>query len=201
MDTDTMLRKLLEETERPLALAEQELRAAQENVARIQAERYGLELALARHTGEPAPQPQPEPWESPAKAGDPEWLPLDRSSAIERVLAEAGQPLHRKEIVKRLHMHGRDDSLNNVSAALAYLGRNDRVKGKGRGVWAHPDHVDGPGDGGAHGGQGAASTASENSGEPREGNDPADNGVVPLSERRHDDHSHHRDPASVVAVR
>src|SRR5680860_58807 len=135
MEAENLLRRLLEETERPLALAEAELKSAQETVARIQAERYGLELALARHLGRPAPRQV-----DAADEGGDEWRRLNRSDAAERVLAEAGMPLHRKEIVARLHSHGREDSLNHVSAALAYLGQKERVLGRGQGVWVHRDH-------------------------------------------------------------
>ncbi len=171
MDIDALLRRLLAETDRPLALAEAELQAAKEKVAEIQAERYGLELALARQRGVPAPRRRAESVDS-----DNEWQPLDRTSAIERVLREAGGPLHRKEVVARLNQHGRDDALEHVSAALAHLHKKHRAVGKGGGIWVHPDHDTKREPAGDLNGHGSAEAGHEHSGTSRDGNGPAPTG-------------------------
>jgi len=170
MNTEALLRRLLEETDRPLSLAEVELQAAEEKVATIRAERFGLELALARQRGVPASRPRPE------VASDNEWQPLDRTSAIERVLQEAGGALHRKEVVARLTRHGRDDALEHVSAALAYLNKKHRVVSKGEGVWVHPDHDTKQEPLGDLNGHGPANAGHELSGVSRDGNGPARTG-------------------------
>lgn len=60
-----------------------------------------------------------------------------RTDAIERILTEAGEALSSAEITRRLRAHGRDDPRKNVSAALSYLARKDRVTfNKKAGTWA-----------------------------------------------------------------
>jgi hypothetical protein len=143
MDTEAVLRDLLAQTERPLALAEAELRSAQEKIEKLKAERFGLELALARHRGEPAPT-KVDSTSEPSRKTEAEspWLRMGRVGAAERALQEAGRPVHRKALQAMLIDKGRDDSLDLLSAALAYLKRNGRAMSKGQGMWVHPDHDD-----------------------------------------------------------
>lgn len=132
-----MLTELLENTETPIRLAEAAVRTAQEKLDRLKAERYGLELALGRHRGRP---------ESPASSFvvnaevvDDErtlWQIKRRTEAALAVLREAGRPMHRREIEAMLREHGRDDSLADLSAALAYLHRSGRTVSLGSGLWA-----------------------------------------------------------------
>ncbi|MDP9412108.1 MAG: hypothetical protein M3P70_16755 [Actinomycetota bacterium] len=191
MDTVAILRELIAQTERPLALAEAEVRAAQERVEKVKAERFGLELALARHLGEPTPsQPSEATKAAPTDPESFEWQRLSRTDASLRVLQQAGRPMHRKELQAELHAHGRDDSLDHMSAALAYLNRSGRVLSKGYGMWVHPDH----------------DHEEREVIEPQEAEDPAEAGSPRLSlmpsERRTEDVDHHphSHPAPVVGV-
>lgn len=143
MDADEVLRALLAETDSPLKLAEAELRSAQEKIDKIKAERYGLELALARRQGNPEP-PAPtrevtDPITVTPAPHAPDWGGLARTEAALRVLAIAGRSMHRKEILLEIHRRGRNDTLDDLSAALAYLNRTHRVVSLGKGVWASPD--------------------------------------------------------------
>lgn len=135
MDEIAVIQKLLRETEGPMARAEADLRAAQEKIDKIKAERYGLELVLARLGGDKAPRVEIRTLQETEG-----WRELGRSDAVERVLREAGKPLHRKEVAEILAQYGRRDALDHISAALAYLQRNHRARGKGSGMWVHPDH-------------------------------------------------------------
>ncbi|MFN2525143.1 MAG: hypothetical protein ABR505_02605 [Actinomycetota bacterium] len=101
----------------------------QELTARLQAleeERKGLQLALARHQGGKTIVPKPS---------DDEWLKLNRTDAVEKVLIEAGRPLSPTQIATALREKGRDDTDTYVSAALSYLLRESRVTRIGRAQW------------------------------------------------------------------
>lgn len=50
-----------------------------------------------------------------------------RTNAVWRVLDRAGQPLRLSDVASRLRKAGRDDAKNQVSAALSYLARKERV--------------------------------------------------------------------------
>lgn len=69
------------------------------------------------------------------------WRFAPRTDAILYVLALAQRPIHRKAIARELEALGRvgeqHDSLDAISAALAYLGRGPtpRVENIGGGVW------------------------------------------------------------------
>jgi len=69
-----------------------------------------------------------------------DWTSKKRASAVELVLRSARTPLHRGAITETLQRVGRPkDTLRDVSAALAYLHRMDRVKPIGDGIWVHAD--------------------------------------------------------------
>jgi hypothetical protein len=69
-----------------------------------------------------------------------DWTSKKRASAVELVLRSAQIPLHRGAITETLQRVGRPkDNLRDVSAALAYLHRMDRVKPIGDGIWVHTD--------------------------------------------------------------
>lgn len=76
---------------------------------------------------------------SPAAAN--EWLELQRTEAVERVLREAGRPLALAAIASTLAEHGRrEDSVRYVSAALSHLRRKvGTAQNLGRGVWTYVD--------------------------------------------------------------
>src|ERR1700728_1293739 len=66
-----------------------------------------------------------------------EWRSLSRTDAVLRALSEADtKSMHRKQLTEKLIALGRkDDTIEAVSAALAYLARNDRVTALGQGWW------------------------------------------------------------------
>lgn len=110
--------------------------------AELDIEVKGLRLALARLQQDPT-QPGEEPSppvvvEAPVSAEISEWRSMSRTDAVERVLAEAGGELHRKDVTTRLAERGRTgDTIDAVSAALAYMARGDnpRVESLGHGRW------------------------------------------------------------------
>lgn len=64
------------------------------------------------------------------------WTKKKRAAAVESVLKIAGRPVHRSEITEALMRLGRTgDSLEYVSAALAYLNREGRARPTGDGFW------------------------------------------------------------------
>jgi hypothetical protein len=63
------------------------------------------------------------------------WIGLDRTAAVKRAMEELKQPLDRNDIARVLRSHGRDDELNDISAALSYLRRSQRAKRLETGKW------------------------------------------------------------------
>jgi hypothetical protein len=64
------------------------------------------------------------------------WVNKKRAAAVESVLQVAGGPVHRSDIAEALKRLGRSDTLESVSAALAYLNRSGRAHPVGDGYWA-----------------------------------------------------------------
>jgi hypothetical protein len=64
------------------------------------------------------------------------WVNKKRAAAVESVLKVAGGPVHRSDIAEALKRLGRSDTLEAVSAALAYLNRSGRAHPVGDGFWA-----------------------------------------------------------------
>lgn len=143
---EAVLEHLLAATDEPMAAAEAAVKDAQERVEAIRAERYGLQLALAR-LREQSPDPKerrPSKFAAGVAAAAAvltvtHWRQMDRTDAIVKVLQDAGKPIHRTAIVARLHEHGRDDTIELVSAALAYLKKKMRVMNYGNGYWSFFD--------------------------------------------------------------
>lgn len=107
--------------------AANQLEQLRERVDALQLERRGLELALARHLGQPPPKA--------ASEQENEWLPLPRTEAVVRVLERTSEPMSPVEVTSQLRQFGRSDSGHAVSAALSYLRREGRVDSLGRGQW------------------------------------------------------------------
>jgi hypothetical protein len=63
------------------------------------------------------------------------WVNKKRAAAVESVLKVAGGPVHRADIAEALKRLGRSDTLESVSAALAYLNRSMRAHPVGDGYW------------------------------------------------------------------
>ena len=132
------LRNALEvaRTEREDVLAR--LHTAEAEVASLDTEIKGLELALARHNGGPTPV-GPDPVEIR------KWKKMARTDAITRIMEEKGEPMSPREITDALLSVGRTDQRNPVAAALQYLKREQRIHWIGRGQWIpgpHPDTGD-----------------------------------------------------------
>lgn len=77
---------------------------------------------------------------SDARAAELEWVRLDRTEAIRRVLAEFGRPVPRKRLVDTLQRRGRiHDDPENVSATLSYMKRIGEVDNPATGTWTLTD--------------------------------------------------------------
>jgi hypothetical protein len=124
------LEKAYADVEEKLAVAQERLQEALEEVDRLRAEAYGLQLALARHGDDP----------DGAKlvAMRAQGVVMSRSSAVQQLLLEAQQPLSPSEISERLVQYrppGTVDTPKDVGAALAYLKRTQQAVTVGRGQW------------------------------------------------------------------
>ncbi len=136
----------------------------QEQYGKLSHERVGLMLTLERLGGAPAtdeapsegpdiqsdddpPQdaesePQPQQLLTPILTPMPtpvadSWVRLNRVQAVEKAMKEIGRPTDRNEIGRVLWSHGRDDNVNDVSAALSYLQRKAAAKKRSDdGRWA-----------------------------------------------------------------
>ena len=146
MSTEAVLLELLADVEGRLAAAQLRLQELHNRVEELEAERYGLQLALSRRTeGLPEPDLIPpqdvDPPAGGANAAPPYagyWQLLSRAEAVERVLEGADRPLTRQEVLGLLQQAGRqDDTADAVSAALAYLQRIDRAARTGRSQWVY----------------------------------------------------------------
>ncbi len=142
MEVEEALEILLAEVDVVLADAEAELRRLEEQVAGLRAERYGLQLALARRQGGVPPAVVPAgAASSHGGVGDVDWEPvpwpeLSRAEAVYQVLLDEMGPLSRGTITERLAEVGRvGDDPDSVSAALAYLRRTGRAERTGLGQW------------------------------------------------------------------
>ncbi|HSH58897.1 MAG TPA: hypothetical protein VK988_04490 [Acidimicrobiales bacterium] len=120
---------------------EEAIRRAETAREELDIEVKGLRLALSRlqrNRDQPEEQRPAELAEDESVSAEVKaWRALSRTDAVERVLVEGGGELHRKEIARRLADVGRDDRLDAISAALAYMARGDapRVEGLGYGRW------------------------------------------------------------------
>jgi hypothetical protein len=63
------------------------------------------------------------------------WIPMNRAGAVEAALKEIGQPADRNEIAAVLKLHGRNDNLDDISAALSYLKRTEAAERQRDGKW------------------------------------------------------------------
>lgn len=118
----------LDDVTRELDAATRDQAAIQNKIETLEAEKRGLELFLARHSGRGEEAVT-------ANGAAQEWLRLSRTSAVLRVLSDHDYPLSPAEITERLRSHGRSDRRDPVAAALAYLKREGRVEHVGIGAW------------------------------------------------------------------
>ena len=64
-------------------------------------------------------------------------LEMDRSGAVEHVLEQADDATSPQAMRDALHSFGRDDDLEAIHGAFAYLKRSGRAHTKERGEWYH----------------------------------------------------------------
>src|SRR5262249_30864367 len=106
-----------------------QMREVDETAVVLQAEIDGFELAIKRHHLDLHGP------DEPVSTSASQWRAMNRTDAIERLLLENG-PLGPSAISGELKERGRqNDSANLVSAALAYLKEQGRVRRIGNGTW------------------------------------------------------------------
>lgn len=161
-DLESSLEEALRQAQAALQDAERQHAEMEVRVQALRIEVAGLEAALQRRTEQrPAPSSSaskspvlgptflttPVLPNSPAAAGVAtlvilllevrgSWVNKKRAAAVESVLQVAGGPVHRSDIAEALKRLGRSDTLESVSAALAYLNRSGRAHPVGDGYWA-----------------------------------------------------------------
>jgi multidrug resistance efflux pump len=144
MERNEVIKEALREAEAALLDTESELNELRAQEQQLKAEIHGLRLALAAYE---RPQDQTLFERMIQGAGRvasaylslEEWRRMPRTDAIIQVFAErGGESLHRKELTNLLHARGRDDAIEDVSAALAYLKRQGRAESLGHGRWSVP---------------------------------------------------------------
>ena len=140
MEVEEVLQALLAEVEALLADAEAELLRLEEQVTGFQAERYGLQLVLARRRGQAGAAGLSAAAPSERQDGPPwtvvPWPDLSRAEAVLELLLQEGGPLSRMALTERLADVGRvGDDPDAVSAALAYLRRTGRAERVAAGQW------------------------------------------------------------------
>jgi hypothetical protein len=64
-----------------------------------------------------------------------DWTGLDRTSAVQLAMRQLAKPLDRNDIAHVLAMHGRNDQLDDISAALSYLRRKEYAQRQDDGRW------------------------------------------------------------------
>ena len=125
MDVEAALKEVATE----IAEAEGEIAKQQERLSRLREEERGLQLFLARHRGDTVPS------HGPATARNP-WVAMSRTDAILRVMEATTEAMSPGDIARALTNQGRTgDTTKNVSGALSYLQKQDKVRSLGRGRW------------------------------------------------------------------
>ena len=161
-DLESSLEEALRQATTALHDAERQHAQLEVRVQGLRTEVAGIEAALQRRKEQrPAPTGGSEPTkvldpkflavsalpESPTAAGvaalvlllmdlHGNWVNKKRAAAVESVLKVAGGPVHRGDVAEALKRLGRSDTLESVSAALAYLNRSGRAHPVGDGFWA-----------------------------------------------------------------
>jgi hypothetical protein len=158
---DVSLETALEESKAALAKAERRRAELEVEVQSLQTEVAGIEAALKRRRESSNPsifKPAsgvftPTTFATPAFPDTypvvglatlvlllmdlhNNWTNKKRATAVESVLQVANKPIHRTDITDALGRLGRvSDTLESVSAALAYLNRSGRARPIGDGYW------------------------------------------------------------------
>jgi hypothetical protein len=161
-DLESSLEEALRQAKMALQDAEREHAQLELRVQGLRTEVAGIGAALQRRKEQ---QPVPTATSVPTKVLDPKyvaasalpespavagvaalvlllmdlhgnWVNKKRAASVESVLKVAGGPVHRADIAEALKRLGRSDTLESVSAALAYLNRSMRAHPVGDGYWA-----------------------------------------------------------------
>jgi hypothetical protein len=159
-DLESSLEEALREATTALHDAERQHAQLEVRVQGLRTEVAGIEAALQRRKGQ---RPAPTGATVQTKVLDPKfavsalpessaagvaalvlllmdlhgnWVNKKRAAAVESVLKVAGGPVHRGHVAEALKRLGRSDTLESVSAALAYLNRSGRAHPVGDGFWA-----------------------------------------------------------------
>lgn len=161
-DLESSLEEALRQATTALQDAERQHAQLEVRVQALRTEVAGIEAALQRRKEQqPASVAAPQPTNvldpkffavsdlphSPTVAGvaalvlvlmdvHSNWVNKKRAAAVESVLQVAGGPVHRSDVAEALKRLGRSDTLESVSAALAYLNRSGRAHPVGDGYWA-----------------------------------------------------------------
>ena len=98
-------------------------------ITSLEIEIKGLQLAVARRSGEQPSENRVSPREAKR------WRERTRTDAIVAVLEESEDPLGPADITGKLRDVGRDDLRHYVAASLAYLQKQRRVHRTGRARW------------------------------------------------------------------
>jgi len=123
IDIDTALK----DAEALLARLESTKERLDEQINIIRWEIRGLRSARERYLTDDE-EPAVEP-------GEKKWLSMPRTTAVLEMLKIIDRPASPTDVTELLHEVGRDDQVNPVGAALAYLHQQKKVKSLGRGQW------------------------------------------------------------------
>jgi hypothetical protein len=160
-DIESSLEAALQEAKTALADTERRRAELELQVRSLQAEVAGIEAALRRRRKAASPVVSgplttldPKLLATSALPGSPaaagvaalvllmmgihtNWTNKKRAATVEWVLKVADGPVHRTDVAEALERLGRSsDTLESVSAALAYLNRSGRAHPVGDGYWA-----------------------------------------------------------------
>lgn len=112
-------------------------------VESLNAERSGLALALKRHSSDLPPTD--ETIEDLGFELKSVWQELNRVAVVEKALQELNEPASPAQVAALLATHGRDETAEAVSAALAHLKRSERADRVGRAQWViRPKNAESP---------------------------------------------------------
>jgi hypothetical protein len=132
-----------------LATLDDAIRRAEQAKSEIDTEIRGLRMARERHLqhmGTLYSDALVNQGNGMVSAESAEWRAMKRTDAVLRVLHLAeGRQMHRKALTERLSELGRtNDTLEHVSAALAYLAQGNKVTAVGQGWWRYGSPQENP---------------------------------------------------------
>lgn len=121
-----VLRLALQDAENRMEEREDRIGELYKEIEDIEAETYGLQMAIARHApGDSKP-------DHPAK---PSLASMQRTDAILAVLGDAEEPMTPKMMVATLTAAGRVEKYDDISSTMIYLKKKNRIHKTGRGLY------------------------------------------------------------------